>query len=155
MSELWTTLVPILIGLGTAGLTGGLPAYLTYRATKNRLDSEAEERASHIDVNLTDATQKIVDSAGNQIASMGKVMEQRIVAVEKNAELALKEARLVKKELELAYEKVESLTILVCQLYAGAMNLIEQLRKEGITPEYEVPELPEDVQKILEANGWH
>jgi hypothetical protein len=154
-SELWTILGPILIGLGASALGGGLPAILTYRATKSRLDGEADERASHVEVNLTDATQKIVDSAAKQIASMGKVMEHRIDAVEKNAELALKEARLVKKELENAHEKVDSLTVLVCELYSGAMKLIEQLSKEGITPDYKMPELPEEVQKILEANGWH
>jgi len=153
-SELWAILGPILIGLGASALGGGLPAILTYRATKIRLDGEAKERASQVDVNLTDATQKIVDSAADQIASMSNVMEQRILAVEKNAELALKEAKMVKENLEIAQEEITQLTKLVCELYTGALTLIRQLEEEGITPEFNLPDVGKEIQRLIDKNGW-
>ena len=148
-------LIIALISSALGFLTGGIPAYLTYRATTNRLDAEAEERSSHIDINLTDATQKIVDSAGDSLDMIRKIMEDKIDAVEKLAELALKEAKMVKVELEKAKEEITNLTKLICELYVGAMSLIEQLTAAGVTPDFSLPDVGKEIQELIDKNGWH
>lgn len=150
-----TEVVIVLISSALGFLTGGIPAYLTYRATNKRLDSEAEERKSKVDVNLTEATQRIVDSAADQLTSMTAVMEQKIAAVEKTAELALKEAKMVKSDLDRAQKEITRLTRLVCELYDIAKKLIEQLIKENIEPEVVLPDVGEEIEKLIEQNGWH
>jgi len=151
MTDALTLIIPSLLGL----ITGGLSAYLTYRATKGRLDADASTRASQVDVNLTEATQKIVDSAGKQITNIEKVMEKRIANVQKTAELALKEVGMVKNTLKDAQEQILTLTRLVCELYTGALKLIEQLNKANISPTFILPEVDKTIKDLIDKNGWH
>ena len=151
MTDVLTLIIPSLLGL----ITGGLSAYLTYRATKSRLDADASTRASQVDINLTEATQKIVDSAGNQITNIEKVMEERITNVQKTAELALKEVNIVTKTLKDAQEKILTCTRLVCELYTGAVKLIEQLDNAEILPIFVLPEVDKEIKDLIDKNGWH
>lgn len=146
---------PVIIGIITALITGGIPAYLSYKATNKRLDSEADERDARKELDLSSATQAIVESAQHQIENIEKAYGEQIKSVQNKADLALREVKLVKEQLSSAQDQIDNLTILVCELYSGALLLIEQLQKEGLKPKYDLPTLPERVQKILEDNGWH
>jgi len=162
MNDFVVMLISSLLGL----LTGGIPAYLTFRSTKNRLDAESAGRDAQSTVDFTDAMQRIVDSTKDQIDNINKVhieelrnMESKcfnsLSEIELKVETMDKDLKFLKTELLSAKEEITNLTRLVCELYTGAMELIKQLKEEGLEPNFELPDIDKDIEELIEKNGWH